>query len=275
MFGNPPDSRTKLMTFLKAEGLEYGYATYWNAGVNTVLSKGAVRVRQVTPKQGLLVPFRHASSNRWYRPEAWSGPTFLMLTDEEKRTLDWSRITAYAGNPTRELRYENVGIYVFPENLAAKLPFWGNDVTINLLDMGTAHTIGRKEALDNGQALISEQGERGFLHYGPYLALEPGRYRVNADLEAEVDDAGLIDVTAKSGQLVLASKPIGAVRWPVMEIEIPPGVTDLEVRVQSNGKSKLVLRRLTIQRISSVARLPAPSRIAAPQPAAERVGSGD
>jgi hypothetical protein len=222
------------------------------------------------------MPYRHMSSNRWYRPEAWSGPTFLMLTDAEKGALDWSRITAYAGNPTRELRYGNFNIYVFPENLAAKLPLWSNEIAVDLMAMDVPHTIGRKEALDNSQALIAEQGERGFLHFGSYLALERGRYRVGADLEAEVNDAGLIDVTAKLGQLVLASKAIaGTGRQSVlMEFDLPPGVTDLEVRVQSNGKSKIVMRRLTIERINGAAKLTGPSRTAASQAADKRERSG-
>jgi len=254
--GNPVDGRVQMMKFLESQGLEYGYATYWNAGANTVLSQGDVKIRQIIQKDGLVVPYRHLSSNRWYRPDAWSGETFLMLTDEERKSLDWAKVTEYTGLPQRELTYGQFRIYVFSQNIAAVLPFWDNDVVANLLDIQPDHNIGRLEMIDGRESLVSEQGEQGFLHFGPYLSLNDGRYRVSADIDFGSSDAGLIDVVAQRGQMILASQRLVGGEGPHrlrLDFDLPQGVTDLEVRLQSNGTSKLVVRRLTLERTVSAA----------------------
>ena len=70
-----PTQYTALLDFLRANRLEYGYASFWNAGKFTVLSNHEVRVRQVMFEGGIPVPMRKLSSNRWYLPSAWRGPT--------------------------------------------------------------------------------------------------------------------------------------------------------------------------------------------------------
>src|SRR5690606_4388906 len=51
--------RSELLQFLKNQGLAYGYASYWNAGMYSVLSDGDILVRQILFENGLPVPYRH------------------------------------------------------------------------------------------------------------------------------------------------------------------------------------------------------------------------
>ena len=113
----------RLAAFLRKEGLEYGYGGYWNAGVVTVLTAGATSVRQVIFTDGLPAPYRHLSSNRWYRPDAWRGRTFLLVPAGDK-SLDRARLAQLAGEPERTLEFEGMQVLVYPRNLAEALPGW-------------------------------------------------------------------------------------------------------------------------------------------------------
>jgi hypothetical protein len=120
----PDDLRVRLAEFLRSSGLRYGYSTYWNAGVLSVLSGEAVRVRQIKYSDGLPIPFRHLSSNRWYLPIAWEGETFLLLNPAEQTALDVARMERYNGRPVRTLEFEGMKVLVYPRNLAASMPNW-------------------------------------------------------------------------------------------------------------------------------------------------------
>ena len=120
----PDDLRVRLAEFLRSSGLRYGYSTYWNAGVLSVLSGEAVRVRQIKYSDGLPIPFRHLSSNRWYLPATWEGETFLLLNPAEQTALDVARMERYNGHPVRTLEFEGMKVLVYPRNLAASMPNW-------------------------------------------------------------------------------------------------------------------------------------------------------
>ncbi|MEI7997018.1 MAG: hypothetical protein WCH01_19150 [Methylococcaceae bacterium] len=122
--GQHHNHRKNLKDFLLTNGLRYGYATYWNAGALSVLSDEKVLVRQVVIDRGLPMPMRHLSSNRWYRPSAWQGETFLLLTEQEAGALNWDLLGRYHAQPLRELKFEEFKIFVFAENLARDLPGW-------------------------------------------------------------------------------------------------------------------------------------------------------
>jgi len=116
-----------LKDFLLENGLHYGYAKFWNAGVLSVLSDEKLLVRQIVIDQGLPKPDRWLSSNRWYRPSAWQGETFLLLSsqeEEQEETVDWDLLEHYHCKPIRKLSYEGFKVFVFPHNLAKYLSGW-------------------------------------------------------------------------------------------------------------------------------------------------------
>ncbi len=116
-----------LKDFLLENGLHYGYAKFWNAGVLSVLSDEKLLVRQIVIDHGLPKPDRWLSSNRWYRPGAWQGETFLILTaqeEQEKEAVDWGLLELYNCKPIRKLSFAGCKVFVFPHNLAKYLSGW-------------------------------------------------------------------------------------------------------------------------------------------------------
>jgi len=121
--GQVVNQNTQLIDYLEQQGLHYGYASYWNAGKLTVLSAQQLRIRPVDIIDGLPLPSRNLGSDRWYMPQAWQGPSFLLLTTEEMTALKLQPLAALAGAP-RLLEYQGWHILVFNENLARTLPLW-------------------------------------------------------------------------------------------------------------------------------------------------------
>lgn len=117
----------ELASLLQEEGLEYGYATYWLANSATVHSSGGVKVRPIILKNGLPTPRHWLSSNHWYSPNAWSGESFLALTAEEVKLVDYDQLELESLKPNRIIKKKGFEILVFPVNLSARLA-WGASV---------------------------------------------------------------------------------------------------------------------------------------------------
>lgn len=253
--GRPQEPRQELVHLLQSNGLEYGYGTYWNAGVLTVLSGQRVRVRQVALEQGMPIPMRHLSSNRWYQPDAWRGETFLLLRDSEAKAVKWDLLAAYVGKPVKTLRFQDFGIYVFPRNLAGVLPSWSDDLSSPLsmrITESSFHQIGTFNAEDGRGTLVSEKGQSGYLHFGPYLKLKPGAYQATFDLEVgEGAPAafGSVDISSRGSADTHASYPLSEMgrQRLTLKFTLDHYVNDLEVRVFSTGSGRIKLHGIEMR----------------------------
>lgn len=252
----------RLAAELERQGLEYGYATYWNAGSVTVLSGGDTHVRQINMVDGLPMPYRHLSSNHWYRPEAWQGRTFLALRDGEREGLDQGRFFSLVGRAEREFRFEDMTIWVFPGNIAAGLPDWNRAQSVHAdlrvtISPASSHAIG-SPLEENGRWVLSARGgESGFLHFGPYMNLPAGRYEIGFDMRAEsASKPGYVDVVSEMGKRELARANIPPLQDGVLKVAFelgPGGAGGVEFRVHSSGTGALQLRGITIQHESGPA----------------------
>ena len=63
--------------WLRARGLQRGYGQYWVAGSTTVSGQGAVAVRPVLNDHGVLRPYMHFASRRWFG----AGPFRFVVLD--------------------------------------------------------------------------------------------------------------------------------------------------------------------------------------------------
>lgn len=79
-----------LAAYLQEQGLTYGYATFWNAGVITVLSDSEVQVRNVELQNGTIQPYTYQSQKQWFTDQGASERYFLLLTSQEYSTLQTS-----------------------------------------------------------------------------------------------------------------------------------------------------------------------------------------
>jgi len=85
---------------------------------------------------------------------------------------------------------------------------------------------------------IHTTGRTGYLVYGPYAALEPGKYRLKVKGELKGVDGilGTVDVAIQQGKRVITTKPIislteGAIVLAEIDFELDQMATDLEFRI--------------------------------------------
>ena len=109
---------TRVSEFLRDSGLDYGYASYWNASVCTFVSNGRVKIRPVLLATGGVVRFDWLSAESWYSASAHRGQTFLLLTKDEVGQFapDGYDNTVY-GPVSRRLEYGQYVILVYADNI--------------------------------------------------------------------------------------------------------------------------------------------------------------
>ena len=163
--------------FLSEQGLHYGYATFWNAGKNTVLSNGTVQINAVTVGTNMVTPYRSLSSEDWYDPGYFEGRTFLMLTEDEAAVFasngyDYTNLYT----PETVLNYSPYTILVYDHNISRN--------NFNDLLSGEANLVEKAACSDatmrqaNGDIIIQE----GQIMYGPYMPLNAGEYNLVVDI---------------------------------------------------------------------------------------------
>jgi uncharacterized membrane protein len=240
-----PRSDSHLSDFLVSHGLQYGYGEFWVAGNTTLLGRQRVRLRQIAVSDGLPQPVRHLSSDRWYQASYWSGPTFLLLTPEQMKAIDWPRMAQLLGEPERRLQYNERQVLVYPFNIASRLPLWDYAQPVPLrfpASAATGHHIGQFDPA--GARLLAQPGETGWLTYGVRRNSNPGNYVATFELDSGAAagvQAGRVEVAAAGGSVVLASAPIS--QAGAHNIKLPFRLSgpapDLELRIHSNGVARL------------------------------------
>lgn len=180
--------------FLIQHDLNYGYATFWNAGKNTVLSNGKVQINSILATNGKVSPSYWLTSKEWYQPEYYSGNTFLMLSSDElaEYAPDGYGHTAL-GEPDKIETYGNFSILIYDYNIAER-DFSGK------LD-GSSNYVPDSMAVSDPM-MVQEDGtimiQQGQTMYGPYIDLHAGNYELTVTTEGT--EAQKLKITADAGK---------------------------------------------------------------------------
>jgi hypothetical protein len=254
----------ELAKFLQSRKLEYGYASFWNAGIISVLTSGDVRVRQVLFNDGIPLPHRHLSSDRWYNSGYYKGQTFLILNSAEEKVINFEKIEDFGIKILEKINFKNFAIYVFDANLADKLPGWDTNFQKPLIipiNKYSKKHIGKYEQnyLYKGPALVADEGQIGCLHYGPFIEIPPGNYEAVFTFDppdkSSKKDIGLIasiDVASSPDQKIFASKDLGQYEKDATFKFSTAKKRVFEFRVFTKGTQRLVLRSLKIYNAQKV-----------------------
>lgn len=80
-----------LADFLEEQGLEYGYATFWNSQTLTLISDSEVRVRSVNAdsKNG-VAPYYYQTNKTWYKDQEGIEKYFVALTNYEASIVNYN-----------------------------------------------------------------------------------------------------------------------------------------------------------------------------------------
>jgi len=159
------------VNFLHENDLSYGYASFWVAGNQTILSNGAVQINNVNLYPNQVEKALWLSSSEWYDPTYYQGRTFLALTPEEASYFAPDGFEAtYLGAPQKVLDHNGTKVLVFDHNISIHdfngLMDGKHDFNARMSCVGDNM---RQEA---GEILIT----KGQHLYGPYIDLPEGDY---------------------------------------------------------------------------------------------------
>ncbi len=248
-----PSDKRFLTEFLKNEGLIYGYATYWNSNVISVLSGGTVKVRAVLLGSGLPQPYLHLSSLAWYRPEVYAGESFLLLTDAELNGLNTNALYAQTGTPIKVLKFDGYSVLVFDSNISSKLFAPKREIILDAQDARVMSLVGIKDK-DKG---LNTTGKAGYLMFGPYVKLAAGSYSAKI-FGTEIDKDGSIDVfadVAEGEKIIVREKCIALQKTGVdtqicdLKFILDNDANSFEIRVQVSEKSNIAITRYEVKPI--------------------------
>ncbi len=104
----------QLAKVLEENGLEYGYATFWNSQAITVLSDSRVKVANTDINENGIAPAFYQSNREWFTEKEGVENYFVLVSDYElsilQQTDDWALFDAYIKDV---LEIEGYKIFIF------------------------------------------------------------------------------------------------------------------------------------------------------------------
>ena len=201
-YKNSLEAMKGITNFLAENRLNYGYATFWNAGKNTILSNGTVQVNGILLSEDRVLPYYWLTSRDWYDSDYYEGKTFLLLTNQEAQIFapDGYEKTAL-GAPESVLTYGDYVILAYDRNISENQFTAPVDGTYNYLS----------KMICSDPAMLQMDGtvsvSSGQVLYGPYLSLPSGEYILTIAAEDGEDDASL-RISANSGEEIISMETL-------------------------------------------------------------------
>lgn len=116
---NKPDNEMDgICEFLEEQELEYGYATFWNANIVTLLTDSDIKVRCIRVDDKGATPRMYQTNINWYTDNSYDN-YFLLLTESEY--YDYLVSPTYE-LPVKSYEYENYRILVYKHNIMEITP---------------------------------------------------------------------------------------------------------------------------------------------------------
>ena len=106
----------QVVNYLEEQGLNYGYATYWNANILTLISNSKVKVRDISLDNDQPVKGWLNTDRAWYNSQPKQDKYFVLLTNSEYDDKV-SRNHSILDNTSEILRYGNWVILVKDNNI--------------------------------------------------------------------------------------------------------------------------------------------------------------
>ena len=112
--GAEQNEKYGIIQYLKENDLNYGYATFWNSQVITVLSDSEVRAANVDVNENGIAPCPYQANMKWFNEQEGIDKYFVLLSDSEEETLMQTADREYFEIlPIETHQIEGYVIYVF------------------------------------------------------------------------------------------------------------------------------------------------------------------
>lgn len=114
----------------------------------------------------------------------------------------------------------------------------GSCLYLNARDLEVMSQVGTLE--EDG---LATSGQEGYLFFGPYVELAPGKYEISMRGRAEVFDGAAIDVSANRGAVIFAKHEVMPHDGELarVEFQLDSAASDVEIRLWVSSTDKLVV----------------------------------
>lgn len=253
-------SHQNLADELTARGLRHGFATYWNAHLLTLLSRGSAKTCPVN-FANVVIPYRWNTDTWCYDPARLTDRFFVVTTADERATARTS-IQTTLGTPAEQFSVGNefdVSVFrtadVPPRWLASPIPD-GPKLNLPLRIEATHPQIrfGDQSAIEGGKLVAN--GKEGVISFGPYVELPAGDYRVRWFGTPLGDDGELgFDVYPSGAPSQIAERSVRVADLPrdgrpavELTFTLPKRAAGVELRTYSRGGAKIALEAVELSR---------------------------
>lgn len=234
------DAREDLCNFLENHDLKYGYATYWNAGVYTVMSDYEIMIYPVTEEE--LEPYYWYVQKELYLPVQEEENTFLMLS--RKQYNEWSDSVGFQlkySNYKEKIQYSSYVILVYDYNIAKE--FESLKAAENQNIMGTlSYSEGCYVEKEN---VVVPEDETMF---GPYVSLMPGRYKLAIECETGGENQLIVRDMDAEKDLLITMLQNGRNEY---EFDLFERLDRVEVYLLNETGSNIIVKEVVLEQMDS------------------------
>jgi hypothetical protein len=222
-------------------GLKHGLGGYWSSNVYTVLSKGAVRILPTTISSNNIEIYPILQNRRWYLELSKQEKIFIIFTKDEYTNLDKDEFYRQTGRPYQTLECGKMKVEIFSSEVMKAMV---RNFQLSIVGQNKINLLVGVDTFTSAQQNDTKSGfKKGFISYGPYLEIRPGKYRATANLNVsslcEAEDCGFLDVVSSAGVVVLAKSAVRTSGEYNLFFETKKPIDDLEFRIYSTGKSAI------------------------------------
>lgn len=234
------DAREDLCNFLKNHNLKYGYATYWNAGIYTVMSDFETMIYPVTEEE--LEPYYWYVQKELYLPIQEKGDTFLMIS--RKQYKEWSDSVGFQlkySNYKEKLEYSSYIILVYDYNIATEFESLKSSENQNILG-----TLSYSEGcyVEEKNVVVPENETM----FGPYVSLMPGHYKLAIECRAKGDNQIIVRDMNAEKTLVVSTLEDGSNEY---EFDLFERLEQVELYLLNTTGGDIAVKEVVLEQIYS------------------------
>ncbi len=223
----------RVVDYLEKNGYTFGYATYWHAGLLSLLSNGQVEIAHI---HGALfsAPALWLTPSRYYDRNYHPGRTFLLLTSDEAarapETLLWGSV--------KQAEVAGYVIYGWENNPFDFLLFFPWEHR----DLDLAHLPRQGGKTNKDGSLLLQPGERV---YGPFWTLSPGKYLLKLGFKAGQKIKARVLVC--SGEDLITQAVVS--RDTAIPFSLAQSTPSLDFPVYNPGPGPLTVRAMSLEAV--------------------------
>lgn len=252
----------ELATELSRRGLRHGFATYWNAGLVSVLSSGATKTCGVGFGR-LPIPYKWNTDVGCFDTKKLPDRFYVAFRNDERKALEWMMKQWVEEPMDRFVVGDEFEVLVFKTTPAstrwmdAPIPE-GEHIHFPLRFRITHPQVGRVDTVVREEDdTIVLTGVEGWAAYGPFLTLPPGKFRVTW-FGSGIDSEGTLtfDIVTEYGKHVFGERKLTATsigkteggKIVEIDIDLPKQVQGIELRIDSKGGARAVIEAVSVEK---------------------------